>query len=221
MSYKDILSGPEILPESAKHLVVLLHGYGSNGDDLISLAEEWCGDMPDTAFIAPNAFEPLPMMFANAYQWFDLSQRDPQHYIQGMEQAIPKAQAYLDAVLQAFALEDKNLSLVGFSQGAMMAISLGLNRQNDIAGVLGYSGKYIHPESLPVNARPEMLLIHGDHDDVVPFDSLHEAKAALQQHNVKVTTEACQGLGHSIDAKGLALGREFLNNNRNLHNTGE
>lgn len=207
------LQGPEQQPLSgkARKLVVFLHGYGSNGDDLISLAPYWAKLLPEAAFVSPNA--PFPCEMAPfGYQWFSLENRDPQSKLAGVRAAAPILDGYLDQQLARLGLTEKDMALVGFSQGTMMSLFVGPRRANSIAGVVGYSGALIGPQFLAdeMRAKPPVLLVHGMADQMVPFDAMAQAAAALKAVGIDVTTEARPGLPHSIDEVGLQKGGAFL-----------
>lgn len=208
------LDGPSQPPASggpAKQLVVLCHGIGADGNDLIGLAPYWAPLLPDAAFISPNA--PFPCDMAPfGRQWYSLQDRSPAMIEAGSRAAAPILDAFLDTQLAAHGLDDSSLALVGFSQGTMMSLFVGLRRKAACAGILGYSGRLVAPESLAaeMTAAPPVCLIHGEADAVVPFESLALARHALDGAGVPVETHARPGLGHSIDDWGLRAGGEFL-----------
>jgi phospholipase/carboxylesterase len=207
------LQGPEQQPLSgkARKLVVFLHGYGSNGDDLISLAPYWAKLLPEAAFVSPNA--PFPCEMAPfGFQWFSLENRDPASKLAGVRTAAPILNAYLDQQLARLGLVEKDMALVGFSQGTMMSLFVGPRRTSGIAGIVGYSGALIGPQFLAdeVRAKPPVLLVHGMSDQVVPFDAMAQAASGLKAVGIDVTTEARPGLPHSIDEVGLQKGGAFL-----------
>jgi phospholipase/carboxylesterase len=208
------LSGPEVLPASgaaAKSLVILLHGYGSNGDDLIGLAPYWRGALPDTHFISPNAPEPCPGA-PGGYQWWGLSSLSPAARAAGVRQPAPLLDAFIDAQLERHGLSEDRLALVGFSQGTMMALHIGPRRARQLAGIVGYSGMLADPEALAseVKTKPPVLLIHGASDPTLPVTAMHQAEAALSALGFEVGSHVSPGLGHSIDEAGLRLGGQFL-----------
>ena len=209
-----VLDGPSLAPASggeAGQLVILLHGYGSNGADLISLAPHWRQAVPDALFLAPNAPEPLPGM-AGAYQWWDLSSRGPAARAAGAAAAAPVLDAFIDRQLARHGLTEEKLVLVGFSQGTMMALHVGPRRERPLAGIIGYSGMLAETGSLSrdPHTRSPILLIHGSADEMIPVSSYHEAKNELERLGFDVGGHVSAGLGHSVDMKGLELGRDFV-----------
>lgn len=209
------LDGPRIMPASGgapKHLVVLLHGYGANGDDLISLAQHWRPLLPDAAFISPHAPESCPANPFGGRQWFGLTFRDPQERWRGVQQAGPGLDAFLDEERAALGLGDESLALVGFSQGTMMALHVGLRRPKPMAAIVGFSGMLVEPNRLKadIRARPPVLLIHGDRDDIIPVEAIHQARSALGGAGVSVEWHVRPGLPHGIDGEGLEIAGRFL-----------
>ncbi len=208
------ISGPSRRPLAGgapRQLVVLLHGLGADGDDLIGLAPEWAPALPDAEFLAPHA--PFACdMAPYGRQWFSLFDRDPQLMAARVRAVAPILGAFLDQALADRGLTDRQLALVGFSQGTMVALHLAPRRARACAGVLGYSGALLGPEALraEVVAKPPVLLIHGDADEVVPFQAMAAAEAGLRAAGLAVRTERRRGLGHGIDAEGLRLGARFL-----------
>jgi phospholipase/carboxylesterase len=208
------LSGPTQKPLSGgkpRKLVILLHGLGADGNDLIGLAPVWAPLLPDAEFVSPNA--PFPCdMAPYGFQWFSLQDRSPEGILAGVRAAAPMLDAFIDDALAARGLEEKDLALVGFSQGTMMSLYVGLRRARAVAGILGYSGRLIGAESLAaeIKAKPRILLVHGDADSMVPFQSLEQAAAALAAVGVPVDTIARPGLDHGIDEEGLKAGGRFL-----------
>jgi phospholipase/carboxylesterase len=209
-----IIDGPRMAPASggaAKSLVILLHGYGSNGEDLIGLAPHWRGILPDTAFVSPNAPEPCPGA-PGGYQWWGLTGADRGERAAGANKAAPVLNAFIDAELARIGLTEAKLALVGFSQGTMMALHVGLRRPRTLAGIVGYSGMLVDEAGLadPAITKPPILLIHGDQDPMIPITAFHQAKAALLRNGFTVQDHVSPGLGHSIDLPGLQLGGQFL-----------
>lgn len=204
-------SRPPLKNGPAKSVIVLLHGYGADGNDLLSLADHWAGLLPESAFHAPHA--PFPCEASSfGRQWFGFQGRSETDIFADAQKAALLLDGYLDGLLKDMNLEDGNLALVGFSQGTMMALQTGLRRSYPVAGILGFSGALLAPESLAkeIKSRPPVLLIHGTDDPVLPFEAMGRAQEALQQTNVSVVTQARPGVGHWIDASGLSRGGEFL-----------
>ncbi len=208
------LSGPRLAPHSggpAKSLVIFCHGYGSNGDDLIGLGQQWTKGLPDTAFVAPNAPEAVPGV-PGGYQWFGISQLNPKAMAEGAASAAPVLDAFIDEELAKAALPPSRLALVGFSQGTMLALQVGLRRAQQIAGILGYSGALAAPEKLQseIRSKPPVQLIHGDADDVLPVAFSVHALETLRRAGVPTGWHISHRVAHSIDQDGLALGGQFL-----------
>src|SRR6266567_1858518 len=204
------LDGPRLMPQSgpATHLVVLCHGYGSDGNDLIGLAPHWQKALPHAAFVSPNAPERVS---GAGYQWFPLSRMDPQETLRGAEGAAPKLNAFLDAELSRLELKGDRLALVGFSQGTMMSLYVGLRRKPAPAAIVGFSGMLAGAENLPhLDKPPPVLLVHGDADQVIPPGALFLSANALGSSGVPVQWHLSKGLGHGIDPVGLALAGQFL-----------
>jgi phospholipase/carboxylesterase len=192
----------------ATQLVVLCHGYGSDGNDLIGLAPHWQRTLPGAAFVAPNAPERVP---GAGYQWFALSRIDPQETSRGTQAAAPQLDAFIDAELERLNLTGDKLALVGFSQGTMMSLYVGLRRDPAPAAIVGFSGMLSSPETLSRLAKaPPVLLVHGDMDQVIPPQALFMSANALAAAGVPVQWHLGKGLAHGIDPIGLALAGQFL-----------
>ncbi len=194
----------------ASALVVLLHGYGANGDDLIALADGWQRRLPQAAFVAPNAPEEIPGM-PGALQWFPLTLRDASERWRGVVAARPVLDRFLDAELLRYRLAPDRLVLAGFSQGTMLALHVGLRRSIAPAAIVGYSGLLAGPEHLgEITARPPVLLIHGEADDLIPVDALHVAREQLAAAGVQVEWHVRPRLGHGIDPDGQRFAGHFM-----------
>ena len=209
MSSEPLPDGPRLAPASGgapRSIVVLAHGYGSNGEDLIGLAPYWREALPDTLFIAPNAPQPCPDA-PGCYQWWPVWNMDRTVGVRG---AAPVLHAFLDAELARHGLGEDRLALVGFSQGTMLALHVAPRRARRLAGVVGYSGMLIDADEAEILTRPPVLLVHGDADPMVPVTAFHQARASLERQGFDLTTHVSPGLGHSIDLPGLKLGEAFL-----------
>ncbi len=208
------LDGPRLGAKGQlRQLVVLLHGYGADGKDLIELGAQWQKQMPETSFVAPHAPEPCaqaPM----GRQWFPLTMRDPDERWIGVNRAGPGLDAFLDAELAALGLDDSRLALVGFSQGTMMALHVGLRRRRPPAAIVGFSGLLVGPEHLeggkPGAKPPSVLLTHGSEDDIIPADALFMAAEGLAAVGIPAQWHLSIGVGHGIDGPAMTHAGQFL-----------
>jgi phospholipase/carboxylesterase len=208
------LQGPIVPPASGRaprSMVILLHGYGSNGEDLIGLVPYWRSALPDTVFLSPNAPQTCPGA-PGGFQWWPLTSLSPQARAAGVREAAPAINAYIDHELAHYGLADDKLALVGFSQGTMAALHVGPRRERQLAGIVGYSGMLADPNSpaAELRTKPPVLLVHGEIDPVIPVSALYETKASLEAAGFDVTAHISPGLVHSIDELGLQLGEQFL-----------
>lgn len=198
-----------------RSVVVFLHGYGANGADLLGLADPLADHLPDTLFIAPDAPENCagsPM----GYQWFPIPWIDgssEEEAERGMVQAAEDLNAFLDAVLVDEDLLAEQMVLFGFSQGTMMSLHVAPRREDEIAGIVAFSGRLMSPDLLKDEAisKPSILLVHGDQDDVVPVQSLPEAAEALDEAGFKeVYAHIMKGTAHGIAPDGLSVALAFM-----------
>ena len=198
-----------------RSIVVFLHGYGANGDDLLGLADPLGEHLPDTLFVAPDAPEDIPgMPFGK--QWFPIPWIDgssEEESERGMAAAVDDLNAFLDALMVDEDVLPEQVVLFGFSQGTMMALHVAPRREDQIAGVVAFSGRLLRPELLEdeVQVRPPVLLVHGDADDVVPPQSLPQAAEALQQAGWEdIYAHVMKGTGHGIAPDGLSVALAFM-----------
>ncbi len=208
-----LIDGPRIPPRGgkAKKLVVLFHGYGSNGADLAGLAQAWAPEFPDVAWTSPNAPEPVPG-YPGGYQWFPISRLDPVAMESGVRSAHASAEQFLKSELNRWELQPSDLAIIGFSQGTMMALHAGLRREAAPAAILGYSGALAGTERLAqeMTCKPPILLIHGDQDEVLPVGMTLMAAQGLAAAGHGAEFHISAGIPHSIGPDGLELGVRFL-----------
>ena len=209
-----IVNGKSLKPRSGadpQQIVMLLHGYGSSGADMIALAPHWQDALPDALFLAPHAPQRCGTMGAG-YQWWGLTGFAPAALAAGAAAAAPAIAAFIDRKLEQYGLTEAELALVGFSQGTMMALHVGLRRSRAVAAVVGYSGMLTSTAELAHKdfPKPPVLLVHGSADPVVPVAALHLAESELRRLGVPVTTHVSFGVAHSVDPVGLRLGRDFV-----------
>lgn len=198
----------------ARRVVVFLHGYGADGADLLGLAQPMAPHLPACAFYAPDAPEPCrvnPM----GRQWFPIPRMDGSTEAQAAVSMAASAvllNAFLDHVLADEGLAPENVALLGFSQGTMMSLHVAPRRAAPLGAVVGFSGRLIAPERLAAEtrAKPPVLLLHGDRDDIVPPSSMPEAADALQAAGFETYTHVMQGTAHGIAPDGLSLALSFL-----------
>jgi phospholipase/carboxylesterase len=208
------LSGPSFGPAAGRRprrLVVLLHGYGADGNDLLGLAPHWSRLLPDAEFLAPHA--PYPCEAAPfGRQWFGFEDRDENMILAETKTAAAILDGFIDGELGRRTLSEDDLAVVGFSQGTMMALHVAPRRARAIAAVVGYSGALIAPQLLAqeMKSKPPVLLVHGDADPVVNYASLAVAQSALAAVGIPVVAETRRGLAHAIDEVGLARGGAFI-----------
>jgi phospholipase/carboxylesterase len=208
-----IVNGASLKPLSGaapKQIVLLLHGFGSSGSDLISLAPPWQQSLPDALFLAPHA--PQRCSFGAGYQWWGLSDLSPSALAAGAAQAAPAIDEFIDRKLRQYDLSETDLAMIGFSQGTMMALHVGMRRPRQIAAIVGYSGMMtgigaLRPDQI---TKPPVLLIHGSDDPVIPVAALHSAENELKRLGIPVSTHISAGVDHSVDPVGLRLGRDFV-----------
>jgi phospholipase/carboxylesterase len=214
----DDIDGPRLAPARgrARQLVVFVHGYGADGNDLIEIGRAWQALLPQAAFVAPHAPRPCaqaPM----GREWFPLTFRNPEERWDGVNMAAGGLAQFLDAELARHELPPSRLALVGFSQGTMMALHVGLRRVAAPAAIVGYSGMFVLKGdsdlagyAQQLRARPPVLLVHGDADELIPVQALFHATQALAALELPVEWHISAGIGHGIDPEGLRHGGEFL-----------
>jgi len=213
------LDGPMLAPPEGvapKQLVILLHGVGADGQDLIGLAPYFQMVLAEALFMAPHApfaFDMAPpSMGLGGHQWFSLKDPTPAARLAGCQRAAPILDAFIDEKLAETGLSEAETALIGFSQGCMMALYVGLRRAKPLAAIVGYSGILVGRELLAdaIRSKPPVLLVHGEDDPLVPVAALHDAVEGLEAVGVNVRHAHRPGLPHGIDDEGIRLGMQFL-----------
>ena len=195
-------------------IIVLCHGYGGDGKDISALALNWQRFLPETIFLCPNAPE-ICSVNPQGYQWFDLSSEKEEAILEKSLEAEKKLSIFLDQVLDNYQLQPKDLALVGFSQGCMMSLQVGLKKKEKINCLIGYSGKIINQKHLSKNiiSKPKIFLMHGENDTIVSPTYLLEAKEYLNNQGIKIKTKLFKNCEHRIPVEGSSLGLTFLTKN--------
>lgn len=204
-------SGPTLQPASGgkpKSIVVLIHGYGSDGNDLIELGKAWASLLPDTLFVAPHG-PTVSEQNPDGKQWFGLRDWNPPQILKEVQELTPSFNRYLDDLLKENGVTPDKLAIVGFSQGAMLALHIGLHRPMS-AGIVAYSGAFLYDPSELMVARPSVLLVHGTEDQVLPVTFSQHAEQHLKALNIPITYSELPGLQHGIDGRAMGLGGAFL-----------
>ena len=202
----SVLSGPRLVPQGdVRSLIVLCHGYGASGDDLMGLARHWRTLLPTTAFCAPHGPQPCP---SAQRQWFPMG--GPQEITTGLRLAATQLDAFISQELTRFGLSPHHVALVGFSQGTILSLFASLSTSSSFSpwAVVGYSGTLASPISQSV--FPPLLLVHGEADPLIPAESLIRTVHTLSRAGAAAQWHLSPGLGHAIDRDGLDLGGAFL-----------
>ena len=206
-----------IYPESGndiKNAIILLHGYGGDGNDISALSLNWKRFLPNTIFLCPNGHEPCSINPVG-FQWFDLSNDDSQYILEESIKAEKKLKLYINEIKKKYSLENSNICLSGFSQGCMMCINVGLTSDTDFNCVVGFSGKIINKENLSnkITSRTKMFLTHGDMDTVVSSTHLLEAKDFLLRNNVEVEIKMINNSDHHIPIEASSSALNYIKKN--------
>ena len=203
-----------IKPENditVKNAVVLLHGYGGDGNDISMLTLNWKRFLPNTIFLCPNGHEKC-LINPSGYQWFDLTKDDPSYILEESKKAEIRLKKFIEEVKKEYNLDNKKICLSGFSQGCMMSINLGLTSNDRFNCVVGFSGKIIYQEDLKVRKKnsTDILLIHGDSDEVVSSNYLLEAKDFFLRNNVNIETHLIKNCGHNIPIEASSIALNYI-----------
>ena len=212
MSYSlnTIILNP-LSKEKPKSAVILCHGYGGDGKDISILANYWRAHLPDTIFICPDAPEKCAVSHSG-FQWFDLMDQTPEQVLSKSFVAENKLNNLIDEVKDKNNLSANQIVIGGFSQGCMISLQTGIKRKDKINSIVGYSGRIIDIEHLGKNiiSKPNVILMHGDIDQVVPVDSLLEAKDFFNKNNYKIDSQIFKNCEHRIPSEGSSLGLQFI-----------
>lgn len=209
-----MISGPIIEPSSGnspKQMIIFVHGYGADGNDLIGLANYFQSTLPEAIFLSPHAPEACSMN-PSGYQWFDLTSTDPAVLWSKILVAADHLNEFIDSKLLEYNIAEENLALIGFSQGTMMSLHVSLRRKYTMAAVLGYSGRLIGADLLKDDliSKPSIYLIHGDQDPMVPYQESLTAEKVLKEYSIDIKTHISEHTQHSIAEDGLRIGVDFL-----------
>ena len=197
-----------------KNAVVLCHGYGGDGKDISIVADYWKNFLPDTLFVCPDAPE-VCKVNPDGFQWFDLMDQTEDEILSKSLIAESVLNKFIEEVKEKNKLKAQEIALVGFSQGCMISLQTALKRKDQVKCLIGYSGKILNPNHLGKNilSRPEIYLMHGDKDQVVPVNHMLEAKEFFSKQNYKINTKIFKNCEHRIPTEGLSIGLEFLKKN--------
>ncbi len=200
--------------KNINNAVVLLHGYGGDGNDISALTLNWKRFLPQTIFLCPNGHEKCSIN-PSGYQWFDLSKDDPSYIIEESIKAEEKLNFYINEIKSEYNLKNSNICVSGFSQGCMMSINLGLTNEESFNCIVGFAGKILNPEDISkrIKSKSKMLLIHGDSDSIVPPKRLLEAKDFLMRHKVDVETKMIKNCDHQIPIEASSIALNYIKKN--------
>jgi len=193
------------------NIVVLFHGYGGDGKDISMLTLNWKRHLPNTVFICPNGHEQCSIN-PSGYQWFDLTKDDPKYILDESLKAEKKINKFLDEIKEEYKLENNQICLSGFSQGCMMSINVGLTAEKSFSSIVGFSGKIINSEDLKLRKKnnTNVLLLHGDQDDIVSPTYLLEAKDFLLREKVNVETHLIKNCAHHIPIEASSIALNYI-----------
>ena len=197
-----------------KNAIILLHGYGGDGKDISLITYNWKRFLKNTIFLCPDAHQQC-LINPSGYQWFDLSRDDPKYILEESLKAEEKVNKFIKEVQQKYNLDKSNICISGFSQGCMMSINVGLCSNEKFNSIIGFSGKIIDKKnlSLRIKSKTNILLIHGDSDQVVPPSSLLDAKDFFLRHKINIFTKMLQNCDHHIPIEASSLALDFIKKN--------
>ena len=199
-----------------KNAIILLHGYGGDGKDVSMLTLNWKRHLPNTIFICPNGHEPCAIN-PSGYQWFDLTKEDPNYILKESIKAELKLGKFINEVKKTFNLANNKICLSGFSQGCMMSINLGLISEQPFNCIVGFSGKIINQEDLKIRKKntTNILLIHGDSDQVVSPNYMLEAKDFFIRNNIDIKTHLIKNCDHHIPVEASSIALNYISKRLN------
>ena len=211
------LNSTIIKPEDGKEIknaIILLHGYGGDGKDISMLSLNWKRHLPNTIFICPDGHEKCPIN-PSGFQWFDLTKDDPDYILEQSINGEQKLNKFIDEIKDKFDLENDKICLSGFSQGCMMSINIGLTSNKEYNCIVGFSGKIINQENLKSRKKvsTNILLIHGDSDQVVPANYMLEAKDFFIRNNIEIETYLIKNCDHHIPIEASSFALKYITKN--------
>ena len=204
-----------IKPENnIKNAIILLHGYGGDGNDISAVTLNWKRFLPETIFFCPDGIENCPIN-PGGFQWFDLDKDDPVYILEESIKAEEKLNIFINEISSEYNLDNSKICISGFSQGCMMSINLGLTAKENFNCIVGFSGKIIDKENISkrIKSKTKMLLIHGDQDVVVPPSHLLEAKDFLMRNKINVETKMIKNCGHNIPIEASSIALNYIKKN--------
>ena len=199
---------------SVNSAVILLHGYGGSGEDISMLIPNWKRFLQKTVFLCPDGHQACSIN-PSGFQWFDLSKDDPIYLVEESQKAEKKINDFIEEVKDKYRLKNKNICLLGFSQGCMISINLGLTAKEHFNSIVGFSGKILNKNDIikRIKSKTKMLLIHGDSDVIVPSENLLDVKDFLQRNNVEVETHLLKNCGHNITIEASSIALRYIKKN--------
>ena len=212
LSLKSTIIKPE--KKEIESVIILLHGYGGDGEDISLLSLNWKRFLPNTIFICPNGHEKCNIN-PDGFQWFDLSSDNPEYILKESLKAEKVLNKYIDEIKNEFKISKSKICLSGFSQGCMMAINLGLTSDEEYNCIVGFSGKIINNKNLSnrITSKTNTLLIHGDSDQIVPSTNLLNAKDFFLRHKINIETKMINNCEHNIPVEASSLALNFIKKN--------
>ncbi len=199
---------------SIKNALILLHGYGGDGNDISALTLSWKRFLPETIFLCPNGHETCSIN-PNGFQWFNLEKDDPSYIIDETIKAEKKLNYFINEVKSEYKLDNSKICISGFSQGCMISINIGLTAEEKFNCIVGFSGKIINKENIlkRIKSKTKMLLLHGDEDVVVPPSNLLEAKDFLIRNKINIETQMIKNCGHHISVEASSIALNYIKKN--------